>query len=376
MRRLTPVSSSNFARTAACTFSYTRGTLGSTVGRTASNASRRAQRIRKERDRVADVGAGEVHQPPEVVRERQVEEQHVVCAREVLELVDDGDHLVVVAVADHAGLRRPRRPRRVHVGEEVVRAHGRSRFAERIGMLARVARALARAVRRAPRTSRDARAPRDSIFVRCSSSSHRAATASECVDDVLRVLRRAVRVDGSGDRTDEREREVEKRPLERRLADDRNGVALANADREKTVCELVDGLRGVLPRHGLPAVVALDEVRRRRALRGDGVEPQATDRSRLRNEALGARGSRPAPREKRSGGAHCRQGEKRRSLYNRGSHADDLERLTQLRPGQHPRGSRARDVAEGARVRRVVPAAAPRVPDADPAEALVHDTRP
>ena len=39
IRRLAPVSSSNFARTAVCTFSYTRGTLGSTVGRTSSNAS-------------------------------------------------------------------------------------------------------------------------------------------------------------------------------------------------------------------------------------------------------------------------------------------------------------------------------------------------
>src|SRR3954452_23073356 len=91
--------------------------------------------------------------------------------------------------------------------------------------------------------------------------------------DILRVLRRAVRVDGSDDRTDESDREVENRPLERRLADDRNSVSLANAAREETVCELVAGRCGVLPRHRLPAVVMLDEVRRRRAIRGDGVEP-------------------------------------------------------------------------------------------------------
>src|SRR5205085_2166926 len=102
----------------------------------------------------------------------------------------------------------------------------------------------------------------------------------------LRVFRRTVRIDGSCDRTDESEGEVEERPVERRLADDRDGVSLANAAREETVRELVDGLRRFLPGHGLPAVVALDEVRRRRAVRGDGVEPQATDRSRLRNHAL------------------------------------------------------------------------------------------
>src|ERR1043166_7879755 len=62
-------------------------------------------------------------------------------------------------------------------------------------------------------------------------------------DDELRVPRRAVRVHGSADRTDEREREVEQRPLDRRLPDDRDGVALADAGGEQSVRELVDGLR-------------------------------------------------------------------------------------------------------------------------------------
>ena len=140
----------------------------------------RAKRIRKERDRVADVRPREMHQPPEVVRERQVEQQDVVGRREVLELVDDGDHLVVVAVADHARLRRAGRAGRVDVREEVVLAHLRGRVAQRFGMLARVcAPALAQLVELGERPDvRQSRAARSSS--RCSSSSQSAATASEC----------------------------------------------------------------------------------------------------------------------------------------------------------------------------------------------------
>ena len=46
-------------------------------------------------------------------------------------LVDDGDHLVVVAVADHAALRRAGRARRVDVREEVVLADRGARLVER-----------------------------------------------------------------------------------------------------------------------------------------------------------------------------------------------------------------------------------------------------
>ena len=56
-------------------------------------------------------------------------------------------------------------------------------------------------------------------------------------------------------------------------------------------------------------------------------------------------------------------------------HANDLERCDQLRAGHDPRGPRPRDEASCAPVRRLVPAPAPRVQDADQAEALVphHD---
>ena len=80
MRRvLLPVAASNRAtgRT-ACTFSYTRGTLGSSVGRTCGSASPTRSRICEERDRETDVRAEQQHQPPVVVGERQVEEHQVV----------------------------------------------------------------------------------------------------------------------------------------------------------------------------------------------------------------------------------------------------------------------------------------------------------
>ena len=66
--------------TAAYTFSYTRGTLGSTVGRTCSIAS--ATRSGSASSAIGNptYAPVEEHQPPEVVRERQVQQHHVVGA--------------------------------------------------------------------------------------------------------------------------------------------------------------------------------------------------------------------------------------------------------------------------------------------------------
>ena len=67
-------------------------------------------RVGTEGDRETEMGAEQVHQPAEVVREREVEQHHVGREEEVLDPVDRPDHLRVVAVEDHAGLRRPGRP--------------------------------------------------------------------------------------------------------------------------------------------------------------------------------------------------------------------------------------------------------------------------
>ena len=58
------------------------------------------------------------------------------------------------------------------------------------------------------------------------------------------------------------------------------------------------------------------------------------------------------------------------------SHAHDLERIADLRARQHPRRPRAGDEARSPPVGRFVPAPAPRMPDADQAEALVPQARP
>src|SRR3954447_644757 len=66
------------------------------------------------------------------------------------------------------------------------------------------------------------------------------------------------------------------------------------------------------------------------------------------------------------------EGEKPWSLYNSdSSHADYLERLHLIRPGQHPDWPGLGDPANG----RLVPDAASRVRDADQAEALVPGAR-
>jgi hypothetical protein len=81
-----------------------------------------AQRIGAEGGREALVRSQQVHQPAEVVRQREVEQHHVVAERELRHAVDARGHLVVVAVADHAGLRWAGRARRVDEGENVLLA--------------------------------------------------------------------------------------------------------------------------------------------------------------------------------------------------------------------------------------------------------------
>ena len=122
--RLTPVAASNWPRTPAYTFSYTRGTLGRDVGRTCGSASA-VRIVGEEGDREADAGADEVHQLPEVVGERQVQQHRVRRVDERRALVakplDRRGHLPVVPVPDHAALRRPGRSgREMSMGEGVL----------------------------------------------------------------------------------------------------------------------------------------------------------------------------------------------------------------------------------------------------------------
>ena len=76
-RFFTPVAASKRATTAVWTFSYTRGTLGRSVGRTCGSAS--ATRSGSARNAIVNpTCAPEEHQPAVVVREREVEEHDVV----------------------------------------------------------------------------------------------------------------------------------------------------------------------------------------------------------------------------------------------------------------------------------------------------------
>ena len=253
----------------------------------------RAQRIGEEREREPDVRALQVHQPPEVVRERQVEEHRVVGHREVVDLVDDGGHRVVVAVQDHAGLRRAGRPRRVDVGEDVVGAHGRDDALELARMRKRVVPpARTQVVEVVERQDvLEPRVPR-AVVVELREllrvlDEH--ADRLRVVEDVLAVLGGAVRVDRGADGADVGEREVEERPLEARLPEDPEGVALPDAERQEPVGELLDGGRGLGPGDRLPALAALDEVRRAAPPRRDRVLPEPRNRARLGALRLGQR---------------------------------------------------------------------------------------
>ena len=170
----TPVASSKRATTRRGPSRRCGGRSGTpSAGRRA--ARRRPCTGRRRRRGEAGVRPREVHEAAEVVREREVEEQDVAGAGVVVHLVADRDHRVVVAVADHAALRRAGRARRVDVGEEVVLGDRASASARAVGFSAANSRPLrasssrpanvstcsSREARRGPRrSSRAGRRPR------------------------------------------------------------------------------------------------------------------------------------------------------------------------------------------------------------------------
>jgi hypothetical protein len=102
------------------------------------------------------------------------------------------------------------------------------------------------------------------------------------LEHVCAVAWRAVRVNRGGDGADRAQREVEQRPFQRRRAEDRERVALADPDREEPVRKLVDPFGGLGPRDLVPLAVPLDEIRGGAAVRGDRVLPEPRDRPRPR----------------------------------------------------------------------------------------------
>ena len=171
--------------------------------------------------------------------QRQVEEHDVAVERETLDLLDARGHHVVVAVADHAGLRRARRARGVDVRVEVVLADRGGGLVERTRVLARV---------------------RDPLGPQCVEVGDREHVVEaqwlhffslllvlDKRPDGFRVLEhirglalRAVGVDRCRDPAHEREREVEERPFEPRPAEDSERVPAADPPGEKSVCDLID----------------------------------------------------------------------------------------------------------------------------------------
>ena len=236
------------------------------------------QRVGTEGDRVARIGPEEVHQPSEVVGQRQVDEHHVVGDRELRDAIGARGHLVVVAVADHAGLGRAGRARRVDEREEVVLLDRRLGLGERIRLLGCVGPAAgAKPVEVGERDDVGEARVCDlrPLFLVLDQHAHRV----RMLEHVDAVLRRAVRVDGRAHGADQAECVVEQRPLERRLGQDSERVALANAQCEQAVGELVHGDCGLVPADLAPTVGLLHEVRGIRAPRGDGLPPQPCDRA-------------------------------------------------------------------------------------------------
>jgi hypothetical protein len=192
---------------------------------------RDTERIGAEGDRVADVRAQQMHQAAEVVRQRQVEEHHVVRDRKALDVVHAGGHLVVVAVADHAGLGRPGRARGVDEGEELVLVDCRICLGQGPRVLGGEGAAsrphLLEVGERQHVAEVDAGDLRSLALIL---DEH--ANRVRVLQHVPAVPRGAVGVDRGANRADRSQRKVEERPLERRLREHSEGVALAHAERE------------------------------------------------------------------------------------------------------------------------------------------------
>ena len=239
--------------------------------------------IGAEGDRVAGHRRQQMREAAEVVRERQIEQQQVVLPEDVGHVVDDLRHLVVVAVEDLAALRRPGRARRVDEGEEVVLADLGLGSCESVGVLARVLPAaggqlLEVGERQDMVQGRQPAAHRlDLLQLLVVLDEHTDGVG--VAQHVPAVLRRRVRVDRSRHAADQREREVEEAPLDPRPAENPERVALADAEREQAVGQLVHPSGRLCERHGHPLAVALREVERIGTAGGHGVPPEPHDRA-------------------------------------------------------------------------------------------------
>ena len=176
---------------------------------------------------------------------------------ELLERVDRRRHLVVVAVADHAGLRRAGRPGRVDEGEEVVLADLALRLGERVRVLLAVARGRAPRARRALQREH-VRERGDAIRRAARRGRRRSPRRGRACRPQSPA--RARRVDRRGDCADPGECEVDEHPFEPRRGHDPEHVAFLDPQREQPERDLLDAARGLLPRDLAPAVLLLGQV--------------------------------------------------------------------------------------------------------------------
>ena len=105
------------------------------------------------------------------------------------------------------------------------------------------------------------------------------------LEQVLHVARRARRIDRRADGADEREREVEQRPLEARPREEAERLALLDAERQQAVRELIDGSSGFRPGD-------LDAIRRppRAGRPGRDARPRPRPATDSRSSGRGPRG--------------------------------------------------------------------------------------
>ena len=240
-------------------------------------------------ERRAHVEHGELDQQRERVREREEQVGDVAGLDDRVALAHRDD-VAVVAVAEHAALRRPGRPRRVDDRVRLVARDG-VRAPVQLGGVARAA-ALAQRVERdrvadvAGRVDHDDRLQRRQVVAhRADLGDLRRVLADDrarlgVAGDPLALLGRVRRVDRHDDRPGGGDAEVGVRPLRPGRAEDRHAIARLDPEVDQAAADLRHDLAELGVADVVPGAVALVADRRAVAVLLGGQPDQVGDRRR------------------------------------------------------------------------------------------------
>ena len=240
-------------------------------------------------DPAAEVDRQQLDQQRVGVRERE-EEVDEVALLEHAELAAHVDHLAVVAVREHAALGRPGGAGRVDDRVGVVLADGLAALLE-LGLVAAAA-PLAQVVERdrvghvAAGVDHDHVLERGQVLPHLDDLGHLGGVLADdrhrlgVAGHPLALAGRVRRVDRDDDGAGARDREVARRPLGARRAQQRDTISGLDAEVDQAAADLGDGAAQILEGHAVPLAVPLEALRLLRAMALGGERHEIGDRLR------------------------------------------------------------------------------------------------